>query len=125
MRSKSRFPAKEHLRKPFEFKEVMSKGVVVERDAYRAYVLISPGRERKAGFVAGRSVGSACKRNRARRLLREAYRRLKANLIDSGFQVIFVAKRAITDLRSTEVMADMASLFERHGLTRNENIIGD
>jgi len=117
-RSEYKFPSHERLRKPVEFKEVISKGVVIDRGIYRAHLLILPGEARKVGFVVGRSVGHACKRNRARRLLREAYRRLRPRLAVGGFRVVFVAKEPVVNLKSTQIMADMATVFEQHGLTR-------
>ncbi len=118
LRSEHKYPSHERLRKPVEFKEVMSKGMVIDRGIYRAHLLILPGEERRVGFVVGRSVGNACKRNRARRLLREAYRGLRARLAEGGFRVVFVAREPILKFKSTQVMADMATVFEQHGLTR-------
>ena len=53
-------------------------------------VIYLPAVEQKAGFVASRQVGGAVKRNRIRRILREAYRMNKE--IFRGLEVIFYAQ---------------------------------
>ncbi|MGQ9603334.1 MAG: ribonuclease P protein component [bacterium] len=111
-------PRTERLCKGIEFTEVILNGVSVDRRLYRAYVLCTPGKRRKAGFVARRSVGGACERNRARRLLKEAYRMLRPELAEGGFKVVFVARKPFKNLKTTEVMADMAKVFEQHGLKK-------
>lgn len=116
--SKYRLPRTERLCKAIEFTEVIFNGVSVDRGLYRAYILFTPGRRRKAGFVARKSVGGACERNRARRLLKEAYRRLRPELVEDGFRVVFVARKPFKNLKSTEVMADMAKVFKQHGLEK-------
>ena len=48
------------------------------------------------GFSAGRQVGKATTRNRAKRLLREAVRR-RHNCISNGWDCLFIARRAAAD----------------------------
>ena len=57
------------------------------------YVLPTSGLTR-AAFVCGRKVGGAVERNRARRILREAWRSL-AGTVRSGHDVVFVARPEI------------------------------
>ena len=77
---------------------------------------VSPGSEHPAAaFVAGRRVGGAVERNRARRILREAWRSL-APTIQRGADVVFVAKGAILQARSTQVEGEIRELLRRSGL---------
>jgi|SRR5439155_501813 len=68
-----------------------------------------------AAFVAGRGVGGAVQRNRARRVLREAWRSL-APRIDRGADVVFVARRGILQARSSDLEQELHALLERSGL---------
>ncbi len=106
----------ERITKQFEYKEVIKEGKLIDRGAYKAFLLVREDLQLKAGFIAGKGVGKAAKRNRARRVLREAYRRLKPNLKSNGFWVVFVAKPQATEAKSTEIGLDMAEMFEKEGL---------
>jgi len=111
----------ERITKRFEYKEVIDQGKLVDRGAYKAFLLLRPDVERKAGFIAGKTVGKAARRNRARRVLREAYRRLKPRIESRGFKVVFVAKPDLTMMNSTEIGLDMEALFKEYGLLRENS----
>lgn len=69
------------------------------------YLLPGKGRTRTA-FVCGRRVGGAVARNRARRLLREAWRDVSPR-VQSGLDVVFVARPEIRGARTQDLIADM------------------
>ena len=75
------------------------------------YVAPSEGPPR-AGFVAGRKVGGAVRRNRARRLLREAWRALAPGVSD-GHDVVVVARPTIEGAKAHAVTADLETLLAR------------
>ncbi len=64
------------------------------------------------GFTAGRSVGSAVRRNRAKRLLREAARAL-APQVAPGWDLVLIARAPIGGCKMPEVQAALAQLFRR------------
>jgi ribonuclease P protein component len=53
-------------------------------------------------------------RNRARRLLREGWRRLAPRV--RGYEVVLVAQPAIEGAKAQDVIADLEMLFARAGL---------
>jgi ribonuclease P protein component len=55
-------------------------------------------------------------RNRAKRLLKEAYRHLKCRLKPDGFKVVFVARRAAAENGIKEIQAEMAKVLSECGL---------
>jgi ribonuclease P protein component len=115
-------PSKQGLRKSeritrkFEYSSVISQRNTTAGKYLRAYLSREQGAERKAGFIAGKKVGPAVARNRARRLLKESYRRLKSELRDQGFKVVFVAAPGISDATSDDVEADMRRILSKMGL---------
>jgi len=108
----------ERITKQFEFREVMRGGRLLTATTFRGYVLTGENLTRKAGFIAGKALGKANKRNRARRLLKEAYRLLKPSLPETGFKVGFNATPGINDAEFEDVKREMTSFFRKAGLIR-------
>jgi ribonuclease P protein component len=66
----------------------------------------------RIGFVAGKSVGSAVARNRAKRLLREALRAC-APALAPGWDLVFIARRPLAAGKLTEAKAALEPLLRR------------
>jgi ribonuclease P protein component len=95
---------------------VLREGVRLGGERLTVYVV--PGGEgTRVTVVCGRAVGRAVDRNRARRLLREAWRAVGARL-RGGMDVVVVARPAIRGARSTEVAEDLARTLARGGVIR-------
>lgn len=69
----------------------------------------------RVGVTASRRVGGAVARNRAKRLLREAARRLYSQF-GSGWDVMLVARAGILGVKEPQVEEALASLLRRAGL---------
>ncbi len=110
----------ERITEQFEYKEVIGKGTILVGKRFKAYLLINGAVRRKAGFIAGKGVGGACERNRARRLLREAYRLLKPQAVAQGFKIVFIAGRGIAKAGLGDVEADMRGMLQSCGLLTSE-----
>ena len=70
------------------------------------YVAPGAGKSR-AALVAGRKIGSAVARNRARRLLRAAWASL-APEVRAGFDVVIVARPEIEGAKARDVLEEVA-----------------
>jgi ribonuclease P protein component len=74
-------------------------------------VFVAPGSGAVA-FVAGRRVGGAVIRNRARRILRAAWRELAPSIRD-GYDIALVARESIRGARTHELMPEVEGLLSR------------
>ncbi|MGP1544445.1 MAG: ribonuclease P protein component [Candidatus Fimenecus sp.] len=65
--------------------------------------------------LASKKVGNSVKRNRARRLIKASYFKYK-DRIEKGFDLIFIARKDIVNVKCEEVEKSMYSLFKRSNL---------
>ena len=80
------------------------------------YVAPGPGQSR-AAWVTGKRVGGAVARNRARRLLREAWRALWPE-VSEGFDLVLVARGPFGGSKAPELIEEIRKLFTDAGLMR-------
>ncbi len=66
----------------------------------------------RAGFVAGKSVGTAVDRNRAKRLLREALR-ARASVLAPGWDLVLIARRPLAASKLAQAQAALEQLLRR------------
>lgn len=99
-------PRAERLRGAAEFQQVFRRGARLERASFVLLWLPAAGR-RAVAFAASRRLGSSVWRNRARRRLREAYRRQKGLLPPSGLRLCFVARPRAAAAPFAELSAEV------------------
>jgi ribonuclease P protein component len=69
----------------------------------------------RIGVSASRNVGSAVRRNRAKRRLREAFRPILEDLAQ-GWDLLLIARPALLDAEWPEVQAAVQNVLKRSGL---------
>jgi ribonuclease P protein component len=74
-------------------------------------LFLAPG-SGDVAYVAGRKVGGAVERNRARRILRAALREVAPDGVP-GHDVVLVAREDIRGARSRDLTPEMGELLER------------
>jgi len=70
----------------------------------------------RVGVTASRKVGGAVERNRVKRLLREAARRLYPEFETRGWDVMLIARPRLVEVNEAEVERALLSLLDRAGL---------
>jgi ribonuclease P protein component len=105
-----RFPKSRRILRRGDFVRVQKSSARVSTRHF--LLLLSPGLSATApprlGIVASRKVGSAVVRNRAKRLLREAFR-LHGELFPPGADVVVIIRSGVENL----CLADVRSQLER------------
>ena len=77
----------------------------------------APDASLRLGVVASKKVGNAPERARAKRRLREAFRRQRAGFAGRTDDVVLVARRSILDAPWDAVVAELRKLAAQAGLT--------
>src|SRR5205823_9670883 len=108
-------PRWERLRRGPDIRRALREGTHHARGRVVLYVL--PGRATRVAFVCGRRVGGAVVRNRARRLMREAWRGLAPG-IRGGFDIVLMARSGIVGARAADVADDLAGALRAARLTQ-------
>ena len=108
------FTKRDRLQRNAQFRRVYDEGRRVEGRLAVLYALDAPGQPRAVGVVTSRKIGGAVVRNRARRLLREAYR-LNQHKLKDHVQLVLIARSAINGKRRPEVESAVLSLFQSAG----------
>jgi ribonuclease P protein component len=103
----------ERLRRPPEFKAVFDQG---RRASGRFMtVLLRPNQLQVArlGVVASRKLGGAVQRNRARRRVRDLFRRTKQHQALAGQDIVVIPRRELLDAAMAAIEADYQDLLRR------------
>jgi ribonuclease P protein component len=105
------------LKKNIQFRLVYSEG---KREAGTKVVIYFLKHESDCvapGFVASKKiVGKACQRNRAKRHMREIFRRLEYRFTDTNLWIVFIASFRPKECSFHEILADVESSLGRAGL---------
>ena len=106
------------LKKGWEFDLVFRTGIRIQGELVR--LLLSRNVQAgegglRVGYAVGKRQGKAHVRNRGRRILREAFRRLAPWISEDVTLVLSLKDRGL-NAKATEVCHDLANLLKRKGL---------
>ncbi len=108
-------PRANRLTSAADIRRTYSEGRKASSPAVVAHVLLSgEARPARLGVSAARGIGSAVRRNRAKRRIREAVRELGRPLTQ-GADVMLVASRKATSLEFQELVDSVGAALARAG----------
>jgi ribonuclease P protein component len=106
----------ERIRRRADFQQVYGQGVRIHGRYSTIFVLPNRQGVARLGIAATKKLGGAVWRNRAKRLIREVFRR---NKIVTGLDIVVVPRRELFEASLIALEADYRSTLERrHGRRR-------
>ena len=105
-----RFRPAERIRRRADFQQVYEHGARIHGRYSTLFILPNTLDVGRLGVAATKKLGGAVVRNRAKRLIREVFRR---NKIAPGFDIVVVPKRELLDASLTVLEADYRHILER------------
>lgn len=107
-----RLRPRERLTKSADYAKVLRRGVRVDGRLFNVAAALNQRAHHRLGLTVGRRVGGAVQRNRAKRLLRDAYRRRRRRS-GVGCDLVLVAKREILDSTRAELDRELDRCLQR------------
>jgi len=105
------------LRKKKDFATIYNKGKSIGEKYVVLFTRKNNLEYNRTAFLASKKVGNSVSRNRARRLMKESYRELEQNL-DSGYDLIWIARNTICNLKCADVKKSMEAAVKKSGIKR-------
>ena len=104
------FRPDERIRRRAEFQQIYQRGARIHGRFATLFLLPNNRDIGRLGVAATRKLGGAVQRNRAKRLIREVFRR---NKVPPGYDLVVVAKRELVDASLIVFEADYRIALER------------
>jgi ribonuclease P protein component len=109
-----KFPKSDRILKRDVFRRVYEEGRKIHCRYFTAFVLVSQEDRARIGITTTRKMGNSVERNRARRLVREAFRRNKW-IVPNGLDIVINAKRSLVEAAYSDFEVEFVSFLQRAG----------
>ena len=108
------------LKENRDFRRAYNRGKVFVTPFAVIYVNKNRTGDVRLGITAGKKLGKAVKRNRAKRVITAAFRWVLPQIKD-GLDLVIVARTRILNVKSTDFMISLKRALEAAGALKNEN----
>ena len=109
-----KFPKADRILKRDVFRRVYEQGRKTQFRYFTAFVLVNLTEGTRIGITTTRKMGNSVERNRARRLVREAFRRNKW-LVPQGVDIVINVKRSLVEAAYRDFEGEFVSFLQRAG----------
>jgi ribonuclease P protein component len=108
-----RFSKARRVRRRREFQRVFDLSLRIRGQYFT--VLMAPNAESRPrlGIVASKKLGDAVHRNRAKRLIREIFRRSDMQTVRRGVDFVVIPRREVFDAPYSSIESDLRSTLKR------------
>lgn len=103
-----------------DFKRLYYKGKSLAAGYLVLYYRKTGQNGNKLGITVSKKLGCAVKRNRVRRLIKECYR-LREAYLNTGYQLVFVARTRAVGCSFEQINRDMGYLLKKSGLCMQDS----
>lgn len=103
------------IRKNIEFRAVYRRGKSFSNHLLVLYIYKNRKNINRIGVSVSKKVGKSVVRNRIKRLIKECYR-LNSSTLNTGYDLVFIARSAANDKGYNEIDDAVKNLFKRAGL---------
>ncbi|OFX15665.1 MAG: ribonuclease P protein component [Armatimonadetes bacterium RBG_16_58_9] len=110
-------PSASRLKHKSGFAAVYAKGRSCATDLVVVYASRNRTSITRIGFSVSRKVGRAVERNRTKRVLREAMRRMLAELA-GGYDLVVIARPPAANASFSDIRASLRTLLRRSGVLK-------
>ena len=107
-----RFRRGQHVRHRTDFQHVYDRGRKLHGRTMTIFLLQRPDAPTRLGIAATKKIGGAVERNRAKRLVRELFRR---NPAPPGYDIVVVPRRAVFDASFSSLESEYVGTVGRLG----------
>lgn len=109
-----KFPKTDRILKRNVFRRVYEEGRKIQFRYFTAFVLPKQADGTRIGITVTRKIGNSVERNRARRLVREAFRKNKW-LVPNGVDIVINVKRSLVEAGYGDLEAEFIAFLKRAG----------
>jgi ribonuclease P protein component len=112
----ARLPKESRLLKPAEFRRVYAEGTCLKKHFMTVFIMPSGSAFQRLGVTASKkAIGKAHERNRAKRLLREAFRLSKAELSELSVKYDWVlnARKSLLEVKLDKPLAEFRQIIRK------------
>ena len=112
-------PHPHRLKKSWEYQRAYTKGKKYWDTYFVIYVYHAQNQQARLGITVSKKVGKSVERNRMKRLIREAFRQLREELLPQ-YDIVVVGRKAACGLSAQQVEVSLKRLFYRSSVLVSE-----